>query len=201
LMSAAAYISLAQAQQWAGAPQATFNGVYLVVDPTQAAAITGELYNLQGVTGVQLKSGIQNDWQSLMGLFYTFMGVMLAFAVAMSFALLFNAMTVNVHERERELATMRAVGTGRVMITRLMSTENIVLWLLSLIPGLVLGYWVAMQMGSAFQSDLFTFKIVIAPTSYVATALGILITMLLAAVPAIRRVNQMNLADATKVLT
>jgi putative ABC transport system permease protein len=201
LMTAAAYISLAQAQQWAGASQATFNGVYLVVDPTQAKTITGELYNLQGVTGVQLKSGIQNDWQSLMGLFYTFMGVMLAFAVAMSFALLFNAMTVNVHERERELATMRAVGTGRGMITRLMSAENIMLWLLALIPGLLLGYWVALQMGSAFQSDLFTFKIVIAPTSYVVTALGILLTMLLAAFPAIRRVNHLNLAEATKVLT
>jgi len=82
-----------------------------------------------------------------------------------------------------------------------MSAENIMLWLLALIPGLLLGYWVALQMGSAFQSDLFTFKIVIAPTSYVVTALGILLTMLLAAVPAIRRINRLNLAEATKVLT
>jgi putative ABC transport system permease protein len=201
LMSAAAYISLVQAQQWMGASQETFNGVYLTVDPTQSAAITGELYSLENVAGIQLKSAVQRDWQSLMGLFYTFMGVILAFAVVMSFALLFNAMTINVHERERELATMRAVGAGRSMIMRLMTVENVVLWLLALVPGLLLGRWVAMQMGGAFQSDLFAFRIVIAPTSYAITALGILVTMLLATVPAIRRVNHLNLADATKVLT
>jgi putative ABC transport system permease protein len=201
LMSAAAYISLDQVRQWAGAAQDTFTGIYLTVDPAQSATITGDLYQLQNVAGVQLKSAIQRDWQSLMGLFYTFMGVMLAFAVVMSFALLFNAMTVNVHERERELATMRSVGTGGSTILRLITAENVMLWLLALIPGLLIGHWVAMQMGGAFQSDLFTFKIVIAPTSYVITALGILVTMLVAAIPAIRRINHLNLADATKVLT
>jgi putative ABC transport system permease protein len=200
-MSAAAYISLDQVRQWAGAAQDTFTGIYLTVDPAQSAPVTGDLYKLANVAGVQLKSAVQRDWQSLMGLFYTFMGVMLAFAVVMSFALLFNAMTVNVHERERELATMRAVGTGRSTIVRLMTAENVMLWLLALIPGLLIGRWVAMQMGGAFQSDLFTFKMVIAPISYVITAVGILVTMLLAAIPAIRRVNHLNLADATKVLT
>lgn len=201
LMSAAVYVSLDQVQQWAGSAQDNFTGIYLTVDPAQSAAVTADLYKLENVAGVQLKSAVQADWQSLMGLFYTFMGVMLAFAVVMSFALLFNAMTVNVHERERELATMRAVGTGRSTIVRLTTAENVILWLLALIPGLLLGSWVAMQMGGAFQSDLFAFKIVIAPASYVITALGILITMLLAAIPAIRRVNHLNLADATKVLT
>jgi putative ABC transport system permease protein len=201
LMSAGAYISLKEAQDWAGAAQETFNGIYLTVDPGRAAAIKADLYQLADTASVQLKSAIQKDWRSLMGLFYTFMGVMLAFAVAMSFALLFNAMTVNVHERERELATMRAVGTGRTSITRLMTTENLILWLLTLIPGLLLGHWVALQMGAAFQSDLFAFKIVVAPTSYVITAVGILLTMILATLPAIRRVNRLNLADAIKVLT
>jgi putative ABC transport system permease protein len=201
LMSAGAYISLKEAQDWAGAAQETFNGIYLTVDPGRAAAIKADLYQLEDTASVQLKSAIQQDWRSLMGLFYTFMGVMLAFAVAMSFALLFNAMTVNVHERERELATMRAVGTGRTSITRLMTTENLILWLLTLIPGLLLGRWVALQMGAAFQSDLFAFKIVVAPTSYVITAVGILLTMILATLPAIRRVNRLNLADAIKVLT
>jgi ABC-type antimicrobial peptide transport system permease subunit len=48
---------------------------------------------------------------------------------------------------------------------------------------------------------LFALNIVIAPTSYVVAALGILLTMLLAALPAIRRVNKLNLAEATKTLT
>ena len=56
-------------------------------------------------------------------------------------------------------------------------------------------------MGNSFNTDLFTFNIVIAPISYVIAVVGILLTMLLATVPAIRRVNKLDLAEATKVLT
>ena len=136
-----------------------------------------------------------------MGLFYAFVGMLLVFALAMAFALLFNTMTVNVLEQQRELATMRAIGTKRRTIALLMTTESFIVWLLALVPGLVLGTLAAKALGSAFQTDLFAFTIVIAPQSYLVAALGILVTMLFAAVPAIRRVNRLNLAEATKTLT
>ncbi|MEO8286611.1 MAG: FtsX-like permease family protein [Chloroflexota bacterium] len=177
-----------------------FNGLYLTVDSAQAHAIKAELYNLPGVASVKLKSEVESDWQSLMGLFYAFMGAVLAFAVAMAFALLFNAMTVNVLERRREFATMRAMGMGGGNITWQLTLENVFMWLAALIPGILLGSWVASQMGAAFSSDLIQFKIVIAPLSYVLASVGILLTMELAALPAIRRVNRLNLAEATKAL-
>jgi putative ABC transport system permease protein len=110
-------------------------------------------------------------------------------------------MTVSVLERKREFATMRSVGTGRRWIAILLSGENLILWLFTLVPGLLLGYLMALAMGGFFNTDLFTFKIVIAPLSYVIAAVGILLTMLLATLPAIRRVSKLNLAEATKVLT
>ncbi len=201
MMTATAYIAYDDAQKLSPLPTDIFNGLYLTLEPTQAQTIKNNLYHLPGAASVQLKSDIIQDWRSFMGLFYAFMGVMLLFALAMSFALLFNAVTVNVLERQRELATMRAIGTSGGQIARQIMAENSILWLLTLIPGLLLGTWVAVQMGAAFSAELFSFKIVISPTSYVITALGILATMLLAAIPAIRRINHLNLAEATKVLT
>ncbi len=136
-----------------------------------------------------------------MGLFYAFIGMLLLFALAMTFALLFNTMTVNVLEQQRELATMRAIGVNRKKIMLMMMGESVSVWLLALVPGLVLGTLAAQALGSAFQTDLFALTIVIAPQSYIVAALGILLTMLLATLPAIRRVNKMNLAEATKTLT
>jgi putative ABC transport system permease protein len=201
LLSSAAYISLEEAQRIVGAPAPVFNAIYLRVEPGQGNAVRDELYGLPGAAGVQLKSEARRDVESLMGLFYAFMGIMLLFAVAMAFALIFNAMTVNVLERQRELATMRAVGAGGGRIAAQIAAENVVLWLLALVPGLLLGRLVAGQMGEAFSADLFTFAIVIAPVSYVLTAAGVLLTMLVAALPAIRRINHLDLAQATKVLT
>ncbi|HEX7102825.1 MAG TPA: FtsX-like permease family protein, partial [Nitrolancea sp.] len=166
----------------------------------QAKQAQAALYNVPGVAAVQLKSVQQGDWQSLMGLFYTIIGTIMLFAVVMAFALLFNTMTVNVLEREREFATMRALGTGRGTIGLLLSTESVILWALATTPGWLLGYWVARQMGSAFQSDLFAFPVVVNPLTYLITALAVLLTMLLAALPALRRVTHLNLAEATRMV-
>ena len=201
LLSSVAYISVDDARSWAGTSNQPINGAYVKVDPARQRDVQAALYNLPGVANVQLKSAERSDWTSLMGLFYALMGTILAFAVIMAFALLFNTMTVNVLEREREFATMRAVGTGRGTIALLLSTESAVLWMLAAIPGLLVGYWAAVEMGRAFQSDLFSFSIIVQPITFVVTAVGILITMLLAAIPAMRRINRLNLAEATKVLS
>jgi putative ABC transport system permease protein len=119
----------------------------------------------------------------------------------MAFALLFNAVTINAIERRREFATMRAMGTRVTTIGFLVMLENVFLWLVVLAPGLVLGWWAAMQMGALFTSDLFFFEIVIFPSSYVITAAGVLVTMMLATLPAVRRIKRLNLADETRVLT
>ncbi len=201
MMSAVGYISLDEGSKWANITGFAMNGAYVQVNTSQASAIRSALYDDTKASSVQLKSAVQADWVSLMGLFYAFIGMLVVFALAMTFALLFNTMTVNVLEQQRELATMRAIGTNRRKILLMMMGESVIVWLLALIPGLVLGTLAARELGGAFQTDLFALNIVIAPTSYVVAALGILLTMLLAALPAIRRVNKLNLAEATKTLT
>jgi putative ABC transport system permease protein len=182
-------------------PGLFFNGLYVTVQDGAGQTIRDQLYHLPGAASVQLKDDIRQDIEELLGLFYILMGVMLVFVLIMAFALLFNAMTVNVLERERELATMRSIGTGAVAIGRLITLESAILWLLALIPGLLVGTFVAVEMGKALSVELFYLKITIAPANYILTSLGILLTMVLAALPAVRRVNHLNLAEATKVLT
>ncbi|MEZ4645440.1 MAG: FtsX-like permease family protein [Chloroflexota bacterium] len=200
LVSTAVYVSIDDALALSPFPMAIFNGLYLQVEPSDVSRIKADLYHLPGTASVARKTDLYNDLLEMLNLFYTFMGVMFLFALGMAFALLFNATTVNVLERQRELATMRSIGTSNWQIAAQITAENVVLWLLCLVPGLLLGYAVALQLGDAFSSELFSLDITIAPTSYVITSLGILLTMLLAAWPAIRRVNRLNLAEATKVL-
>jgi len=201
LMASVGYIPLDDVRAWLDAPGPVFNGLYLAVDSSRARDVKRRLYSVPGATAVRLKTRVEQDWVSLMGLLNVFMGVILVFALAMAFALLYNAMTVNVLERGREFATMRAIGANHGRIALPVTTENTVLWLLTLVPGLALGGWVAGRMGDAFQSDLFTFTVSVGPADVAVAALGILATMLLAARPAIRRVNHINLAEAVKILT
>ena len=201
MMNSVGFISLSELQKRAASPQPIFNGIYLAIDNSMAQQIKKELYQLPGTYSVQLKADLVADVQSYLILFYAIMGFMLIFALLMAFALLFNAMTVSVLERKREFATMRTLGTRRRRIALQLFIEDLILWISTLIPGLLLGYLTARGIGSSFNTDLFTFNIVIAPASYVIAGVGILLTMLLATIPAIRRVNRLDLAEATKVLT
>ena len=203
LSGSSAFVSLDTARKLVGMPAGAspvFNGLYLTVEPARAQAVKADLYQLAGAASVRFKSEVESDWDSLMGFFYVFMGVVMSFAVGMAFALLFNAMTVNVLERRREFATMRAVGMGAGPITWQLTLENLITWAVVLVPGILVGTWAAAQMGAAFSSDLIVFKVVIAPVSYLLASVGILLTMELATLPAIRRVNRLNLAEATKSL-
>lgn len=200
MMNAVAYLSMEEARERLHAPVVPYNGLYLAVDGALSGQIKRDLYRLPGATAVQRKADLESDIRGFLGLIYLLTGIMMAVAVAMAFALLFNAMTVSVLERRREFATMRSIGSGTCRIAALLFAENLILWLVTLAPGLLLGHWMALQVGRAFSADLFTFPIAVAPSSYVFTAAGILLTMLLATLPAIRQVSRLNLAEATKVL-
>jgi putative ABC transport system permease protein len=201
MMSAVAYTSLGTAEGWIPSHARVFNGLFLTTDGPSVRSVQSFLYSLPGAASVQVKSAVRDSWDSLMGFYYLFMAVILVFAFAMAFALLFNAMTVNVLEQQRELATMRSIGAPGRRVAFLMIAENLALWALALVPGLVLGTWVAHRMGEALQSDLLSIDIAVSPASYLLTAAGILAIMILAGLPAIRRVNRLNLATATKMLT
>lgn len=199
LSGSAAYVSLADAARIAGTASSPINAVLVSADPRRARDVEAALYRLPATASVKLKADEERDWRDLMGFFYVFIGVILAFAVAMAFAVLFNATTINVLERLRELATMRALGAGLGEVARLIAVEHVLLWAVAVIPGLILGTWVADQLGATFSSDLITLRIVVAPTTYLWAALGILVTTLAAALPGVRHVGQLDLAQATKV--
>lgn len=201
LMSAVSYMSIDSVKKWAKTDGTLFNAVYVKEAPSRADSVQVKLYHLPDVSGVQSRSAAKGAWVSLSTLYFSLLGFIFLFAIAMAFALMFNAVTVNTVERLREYATMRSMGAGMIKISLFMFLEDSLLWLIALIPGLALGWWATTQIGKSFNSDLFYFQVVIFNSTYVYTALGILLTLFLATLPAIRRVKKLNLADETRVMS
>ncbi len=201
MMTSNIYVDFQTARDWSNDRQLPAYGYYLKVDPAFEKEIVTRLYHLGGVASVQRKSSMEADWQALFGLFYSFTGTVLLFAMVMVFALQFNSITVNILERERELATMRSIGMDGRQVAMIITAESFFLFLLALGPGILAGSWAADQMGNAFKTELFSFSMVVSARSYIISAVCILITILLAAIPALRRINRLNLAESTKILT
>jgi len=200
-LPARAYISLAAAAAVSGRGTVPVNGLYLEVAGDQAGAVRTALYELPGVQSVAVKDEQRRDLEALLAIFTALIAVMLAFAVAMAFALVFNAMTINVLEREREYATMRAVGARPALIGRLLLTEASLLWAAAVAPGLVIGTWIAGKLGEAVAAGLFDLPVRISMTSYLSTVIGVLVVIVAALAPPLRRVGRLDLDSSTKTLT
>jgi len=164
-------------------------------------AVRNALTDLPQVAAVSDAKALQELADRYMGLFYGFVGVMLVFGAAMAFALIFNSMSVNIAERTREVATLQAVGMERSTISRLITSENLVVAAAGIVPGLALGYWFSAQAMSSFNTDLFRMELHMEPMTLVWSALAIMVVALLSQLPGLRAVRKLDIPRIVKERT
>jgi putative ABC transport system permease protein len=103
--------------------------------------------------------------------------------------LVFNALSMTVLERTRELGMLRALGSTRRMIARSVMVEALILGILGSVLGVVFGYGMAKGLVYLFgQAFLFEMtELVLSPFALVsAIIVGVVVTALAALYPALR---------------
>lgn len=192
-----AYASLDELSSMIGADaaaSATRSANIRFADGVDRRAVIGGLEAAVGVAAVVDARGLERAAESLMGLFYAFVGVMLVLGAVMAFALLFNLMSANISERVTELASLRAAGMSGAELSRVITAENVLLTLAGIVPGLVVGYLGAAEFMASFSSDLFRFDLAVRPTTFVFTAAGVLAAALVSQLPILRAVRRIDIA-------
>ena len=167
-------------------------------DDVDAKALRNTMTELPQVGAFEDANVILDLVNRYMVLFYAFVGVMLVFGGAMAFALIFNAMSVNIAERTREVATLLAVGTDRRSISKYITAENLMVAAMGIPIGLVVGYFAAKQAMASFSSDLFAFDLYIQPSTYVFASLAILVVALISQIPGLRAIRRISIPKIVK---
>ncbi|MDH3540107.1 MAG: ABC transporter permease [Acidimicrobiia bacterium] len=171
----------------------------IAYDPgVEVQEVRATLVELEAVAAFEDAKAMYDTMQRFMVFFYVFVGVMLVFGGAMAFALIFSAMSVNIAERTREVATLLAVGTERRQISRMITAENMAVALVGIPLGLGVGYLAAKEAMASFNSDLFTFDLYIRPSTLVVSALAILVVALLSQWPGLRALGRLDIARIVK---
>ncbi|MDP8939725.1 MAG: ABC transporter permease, partial [Actinomycetota bacterium] len=103
--------------------------------------------------------------------------------------LVFNALSMTVLERTRELGMLRALGSTRAMIGRSVMIEAVLLGIFGSVVGVLFGYGMARALVYLF-GKAFTFQITqlyLSPFAFVsAIVVGVLVTVIAALYPALR---------------
>lgn len=183
-------------------PQNAVTSVAVQVSSGHLQTVRQRLLDLTGAGSVIAMPELRKMVKDMMKTMQRFVWIMELFGAALAFAMVFNMVTINVLERETEVATLRTIGMSNAQVSGMIVIENMVVSVAASFLGLPLGrlfvewFWKAAQTDA--QQDLFNFVIRIRPETYVLAAGMILIVSLLCQIPALMHVGSLDLAKATK---
>lgn len=144
----------------------------------------------EAVTGDEQASLVSEQLNSGLGFLNTFLLVFALVSLFVAAFLIFNTFAMLVAQRTRELALLRAIGASRGQVMRSILAEAAIVGLLASSLGLVVGALFALglqRLFAAFGAPLPAGGLVFQPrTVAVAYAVGLVVTMISAAVPARR---------------
>ncbi len=162
------------------------------------SAVEDRIKQIAGVMAVVDARALQQAANSIMALFYAFVGAMSVFGCVLAFALIYSITSVTVAERSSELANLRASGVRQGQIARIVGGENLLLVLMGLVPGLLLAYLTARGFMASFSSDMFNLPLRVLPRTWLLASATVVVAALLAALPALRGVARLDLAGAVR---
>jgi putative ABC transport system permease protein len=142
-------------------------------------------YTIQGLKDNQAKQINQ-----LLGLIY----VLLSLSVIVSLFGIVNTLALSIHERTRELGMLRAIGTSRRQVRRIVRYESVITALIGAVLGMVLGVAFAAIISRPLASQGFTLEFPI-PTLVLLLILAALAGVVAAIGPA-RRAARLNVLEA-----
>ena len=169
--------------------------------PERLGIIRDEIYSKYdyNVKNIATQEEQKGELLNLMDLLYFIIYIVAIFAVLLSCAIIYNTIFISLQEQQRELATLKTIGTDNRTLIRNITLENTVITFVGTILGVILGWillWLMMSVilnMEFFRIQLFiSFNTMI--TSFVMTYIGVLIAQYFP----LRRVLNLNLAEATK---
>jgi putative ABC transport system permease protein len=138
----------------------------------------------------QLKDVEANSLNSILYLFYA----LLAISVFVSVFGIVNTLTLSIHERRRELGTLRALGASRRTLRRIVRYESVITAAIGGTLGLALGIFFAAVVTASLRDQGLRFAVpVLAVAGLAALTVGVGV---LAAIPPARRAARLDLLAA-----
>ena len=163
-------------------------------------ATAERLTALPAVTGVTQLSVTRDHVDSALSCLDYIIWLIVLFAAALAFIVIFNLTNINLAERSREIATVQVLGFYPRETESYVLRENLVLSVLASIIGLPLGALFHRIVMHMIAIDSMVFHTRIAPVSFV---LALVLTVLFAAVVNLfmrRRIGRIHMAESLKAV-
>ena len=150
------------------------------------------------VSVAQSKSESLNNLIKSMASMTSSLGAMIILASILSIAVIYNITTINIFDRQRELATLKVLGFKNNEIRSLIFNENYLITAFGICAGLPLGKWLGDYLMAMVQTDTYSFKFVAGTQTYLLAAALTVGFTLLANLTLMRKISRINMVEVLK---
>ncbi len=170
-------------------------------DPADLLALYRTLKETPAIQSLSARQEmIDNLTKTLINNQYVFIGLLILFAGIVFFGSIVNSSLVSLAERQREVATFRAMGYGPWEVGGLFLRENLVVNMCGTLLGLPFGYFLVVLTSLAYeQNDLIRLPVVSAPWVWTTTIVLSIVFALMAHAVVQWRVHRLDFREALNV--
>ena len=159
--------------------------------------VKDKLRDMPNVTSVESKTDSLNALLKNMGAMQASIGVYIILAGILLIAVLYNIATINIFERQRELATLKVLGFNNNEVKKLIFNENYIIVIFGMIIGLPFGKWLGAYMMASSSTDAYTIPYVVEFKTYI---IAIILTLLFTAITNLTLMKKIKALDMIEVL-
>jgi putative ABC transport system permease protein len=142
------------------------------------------------LTHQEFKDDQASQLNQILGLIY----VLLALSVIVSLFGIVNTLALAIHERTRELGMLRAIGTSRSQVRRMVRYESVITALIGAVMGAVLGVCFALIISRPLESEGFSLSFPVGTLLILLVLSGV--AGVLAAIGPARRASRLDVLEA-----
>jgi putative ABC transport system permease protein len=153
---------------------------------------------LSGVVAYTDTRAVEDQIHSYLVIFWVFAGATLVLGALLAFTVIYVTMTVNLAEREAELATLRAAGAPVRRLAAAVAIENLTAILLAVPIGLAAGVGAGWLFLRLFNNDLFNLHLSVSPAVLMLATVAVTAAAAVSQLPAARLIKRADIASVVR---
>jgi putative ABC transport system permease protein len=175
------------------------NAALLQIDRGAERLLTRRLKDIPAIAGVEIKENSLISFEKTLAASMAIMNaILLTFAGVIAFAIIYNATSITITERSRELTSLRVLGFSLDEVGGIVFREN---WLLSVVgvaAGVPLGLGLCRLLILAYETDLYRLPFAVRNRTFVMTVASIAVFVALANWTSRRRLAGLDMVEVLK---
>jgi putative ABC transport system permease protein len=177
----------------------TVSGAYLATDTLQMDKLYALLKLTPAISGISVRQmAIDRFQETIAGSLGIFTTVMVIFACAIAFGVVYNSARIALSERSRELATLRVIGFTQAEISVILLGEQAMLTLAAIPLGFAIGFGFCALMSFGFDSELYRFPLIVTKATFAFAFVVIAIAAIVSGLIVRRHLTHLDLIAVLK---